>query len=100
MTVADDLADSAGSLAVCVFRQAHIIDGGPLEEHNVFAETVIDLKPGRPVAFDFLVPPAGPMSFKGTLFEVTWTVRATLYSHDGAAIETTGFPVTVGPRPA
>ncbi len=106
VTVADDLADSAESLQTavswraCPPRRARITDGGPAEELSIFAETVIDLKPGRPIAFDFLIPPAGPMSFAGTLFEITWTVRATLYSHDGAAIETTEFPVTVGPRPA
>lgn len=107
VTIADDLTDSTSALAVCVSRQvylpnrqARITNEEPVEELSIFAETVIDLKPGRPIAFDFLIPPAGPMSFAGTLFEIAWIVRATLYSHDGAAIETTEFPVTVGPRPA
>lgn len=100
VTVADDLTNSVESLAVCVSRQTCITDGEPTEEHSIFAKTVIDLKPGRPIAFDFLIPPAGPMSFAGKLFDIVWTVRATLYSHDGAAIEATEFPVTVGPRPA
>ena len=98
--VADALPVSGASLAVGVCWQARTADGRKSPEHSVFAETAIDLAAGQPIGFDFLVPPAGPMSYAGKLFEIAWTVRATLHSPDGAAIETTEFPVTIRPQSA
>jgi len=98
--VPDDLAASAASLAVALSWRSTPTDATESDEHNVFAGTAIDFKPAQPVAFDFLVPPAGPLSYPGKLFSITWTARASLHAYDGETIETTQLPVTIQPQQA
>ena len=100
VAVGEELAGAGGAVAVIVAWRTRIAGTSEGEEHTVFAGTAVEAGPGRPARFEFLVPPAGPLSYEGKLFEILWTARATLNSPDGKAIETTELPVIIMPHPA
>lgn len=99
VTIDDALAASAASVELAVSWRTRIAGVADVEEHSVLASKA-EVTPGRSLWFDFLVPPAGPLSYTGKLFNVAWTARATLKSPDGKPIETTELPLTIEPRPA
>ncbi|GEM_PF-4067880 len=100
VTADASLAGPGTSVAVSAGWSCRVEGIAEVEEHGVFAGSAGDLAPGGAHPFEFLVPPAGPMSYEGKLFGITWTGRATVTGADGATLESTELPLTVGPRPA
>lgn len=110
VVTAPELARENASLQTRVFWTAHrrpdegdasaTVERSREELRTVFVRTVNELHSARSFSFEFVVPPAGPISYAGELFSIEWTARTAVLTGDGRTVESVDVPLTVLPRPA